>query len=60
MENCDFRQKKTFFIAKKKILKFDPSNSFMDELVKLSCKLKKRHLYELRFLIYIFLHSHHG
>ena len=50
MQNSDFRQKQ-HFLLEKKILKFDPGKPFMDELVKLSRKLKKRHVYEPRFLI---------
>ena len=41
MQDSDFRPKKTFFIAKNRILKFDESMPFMDELLKLFCKLKK-------------------
>ena len=44
MQNIDFRQK-NHFLLQKKILKFDPSKPFMDKLVKLSRKLKKRHIY---------------
>ena len=50
MQNSDFRQKEHFLLQKKN-LKFDPSKPFMDELVKLSPKLKKSHIYGLRFLI---------
>ena len=49
MQNSTFRQNNIFFA--KKILKFDQSKPFMAELVKLSRKLKKRHIYGLRFLI---------
>ena len=49
MQNSDFRQKQHFY-CKKKILKFDPNKPFMDELVKLSRKLKKRHIYRLQIV----------
>ena len=34
-----------------KILMLDQKKPFMDELVELSCKLKKRHIYGLRVSI---------
>ena len=50
MQNGDFRQKPNFFFQTK-ILKFDQNRPFMGQLVKLSRKLKKRHIYRHRFLI---------
>ena len=35
----------------KKFVMFDQRKPFMDEVVELSCKLKKRHIYGLRVLI---------
>ena len=37
--------------AKPKLANFDQSKPFMDEFVKLSHKLKKKHIYGFRFLI---------
>ena len=50
MQNSDFRQKPNFFLQTKNLM-FDQNRPFMDEIVKLSCKLKMRHIYGLWFLV---------
>ena len=49
--------KTTFFIIKKKFLKFDKCKQFINELFKLFSKLKKRHIYGLWFLIAVTYYS---
>ena len=53
MLNSDFRQKNMFY-WKKKILKFDQSEPFINKLVKLGRKLKKRQTQGL----FLFNNSH--